>query len=334
MTLGDEPYVFHGAFTPDSVGLWTFRVDGWGDPIHTWRHAVEAKLDAGQGESELSNDLLVGAQLLERAATGVPRGQRDPLLAAAAALRAPGDPVSRAALALTPEIDELLTHYPLRELVTRGEQYGVWVDRPLARFGSWYEMFPRSTGGWDADGNPVHGTFATAAAALPRIAQMGFDVVYLPPIHPIGKVHRKGRNNTATAVPGDVGSPWAIGSDEGGHDAVHPQLGTIADFDKFVAAVARPGHGGGAGFGVAVRAGSPVGQAITASGSPNCRTAPSPTPRTRRRNTRTSTRSTSTTTPPASTTRCCAWCGTGWTTASRSFASTTRTPSRRTSGPG
>ena len=83
----------------------------------------------------------------------------------------------------------------------------------------------------------MHGTFATAAAALPRIAQMGFDVVYLPPIHPIGKVHRKGRNNTATAVPGDVGSPWAIGSDEGGHDAVHPQLGTIADFDKFVAAV-------------------------------------------------------------------------------------------------
>jgi starch synthase (maltosyl-transferring) len=130
----------------------------------------------------------------------------------------------------------LLTLYPLRELVTRGEQYGVWVDRPVARFGSWYEFFPRSTGGRDADGNPVHGTFATAAAELPRIAQMGFDVVYLPPIHPIGKVHRKGRNNTATAVPGDVGSPWAIGSDEGGHDAVHPLLGTIADFDKFVAA--------------------------------------------------------------------------------------------------
>jgi starch synthase (maltosyl-transferring) len=195
-----------------------------------------AKLDAGQGETELSNDLLMGAQLFERAATGVPRNRRDPLRAAAAALRTPGDPVTRAALALTPEIDELLTHYPLRELVTRGEQHGVWVDRPLARFGSWYEMFPRSTGGWDADGNPVHGTFATAAAALPRIAQMGFDVVYLPPIHPIGKIHRKGRNNTATAVPGDVGSPWAIGSDEGGHDAVHPKLGTIDDFDAFVSA--------------------------------------------------------------------------------------------------
>ena len=136
----------------------------------------------------------------------------------------------------------------------------MWVDRPLARFGSWYEMFPRSTGGWDAKGKPVHGTFATAAAALPRIAQMGFDVVYLPPIHPIGKVHRKGRNNTATAAPGDVGSPWAIGSDEGGHDAVHPQLGTIADFDKFVAAAEDLGLGGGARSGAAMRAGSPVGQ--------------------------------------------------------------------------
>ena len=121
-------------------------------------------------------------------------------------------------------------------MVTRGEQYGVWVDRPLARFSAWYEMFPRSTGGWDAKGNPVHGTFATATKALPRIAKMGFDVVYLPPIHPIGKVHRKGRNNSVTAAPKDVGSPWAIGSDEGGHDAVHPKLGTIEDFDDFVAA--------------------------------------------------------------------------------------------------
>ncbi|MBO0865149.1 MAG: DUF3416 domain-containing protein, partial [Mycobacterium sp.] len=171
MTMGEEPYVFHGQFTPDRVGLWTFRVDGWGDPIHTWRHNVVAKLDAGQGETELSNDLLIGAHLFERAATGVPRNQRRPLLSAASALRNPGDPVTRAALALTPEIDELLQHYPLRDLVTRGEQYGIWVDRPEARFGAWYEMFPRSTGGWDADGNPVHGTFATAQVALPRIAE-------------------------------------------------------------------------------------------------------------------------------------------------------------------
>ncbi|MGF2945342.1 maltotransferase domain-containing protein, partial [Mycobacterium sp. Lab-001] len=182
MTMGEEPYTFHGQFTPDQVGLWEFRVDGWGDPIATWKHGVIAKLDAGQGETELSNDLLVGAGLFERAAAGVPRARRDPLMAAAGALRAPGDPVTRTAPALAPEIDDLLTEHPLRDLLTRGEQFGVWVDRPLARFGSWYELFPRSTGGWDAGGNPVHGTFATTTAQLPRIADMGFDVVYLPPI--------------------------------------------------------------------------------------------------------------------------------------------------------
>lgn len=236
MTPGNTPDVFHGQFTPDAVGLWTYRVDGWGDPLSTWRHNVTAKLEAGQGESELNNDLLLGAQLLERAATGVPRQDRFPLIDAASRLREPGDPFARAGGALAVEVTDLLSHYPLRELVTRGDQFGVWVDRPLARSSAWYELFPRSTGGWDADGNAVHGTFATAAKALPRVARMGYDIVYLPPIHPIGKVHRKGRNNSVTAAPNDVGSPWAIGSDEGGHDAVHPQLGTIDDFDDFVAA--------------------------------------------------------------------------------------------------
>jgi starch synthase (maltosyl-transferring) len=236
MVAGRIPDVFHGQFVPDGVGLWTFRVDGWGDPIATWRKAVLAKLDAGQSETELSNDLLIGAELLERAATGVPRQQRAPMLDAAARLRAPGEPGIRAGAALTAEITGLLSEFPLRELVTRGDQYGVWVDRPLARFAAWYELFPRSTGGRDTEGVPVHGTFATAAKSLPRVAKMGFDVVYLPPIHPIGEVHRKGRNNTVTATPGDVGSPWAIGSKLGGHDAVHPELGTIGDFDDFVAA--------------------------------------------------------------------------------------------------
>ena len=236
MARGRNPDVFHGQFSPDQVGLWTFRVDGWGDPISTWRDAVVAKLDAGQGEEDLDNDLVVGAALLERAATGVPRADRDPLLAAADALRQPGDPLTRAAPALAHQLTELLDRYPLRELLTRGHQYGVWVDRPLARCSAWYEMFPRSTGGVDDRGAPVHGTFATAAEALPRIAGMGFNIVYLPPIHPIGAVHRKGRNNSVTAEPGDVGSPWAIGSADGGHDAVHPDLGTMDDFDAFVAA--------------------------------------------------------------------------------------------------
>jgi len=241
MREGDEPYVFHGQFVPDQIGMWAFRVDGWTDSIRTWRDAVVAKLDAGQGEAELSNDLLVGAELLDRAAAAMPRSGREPIVAAAAALRGPGDPVVRAAPALSDEISQLVSCYPLRDLLTRGQQYRVWVDRPLARFSSWYEMFPRSTGGWDSAGVPVHGTLATAASALPRIAEMGFDVVYLPPIHPIGKVHRKGRNNAAVAEPADVGSPWAIGSDEGGHDAVHPDLGTLDDFGQFVSSAGELG---------------------------------------------------------------------------------------------
>ena len=238
MSAGRTPDVLHGQFIPDAVGLWTFRVDGWGDPITTWRHAVSAKLDAGQGEEDLDNDLVMGAALLERAATGVPRAERAPLLEASEQLRRPGDPLTRAALALSHPITELLHRYPLRDLLTRGHQYGVWVDRTLARCSAWYEMFPRSSGGRDAKGAPVHGTFATAEAELPRIAGMGFNVVYLPPIHPIGTVHRKGRNNSVTAEPGDVGSPWAIGSAQGGHDTVNPDLGTLKDFDGFVAAAA------------------------------------------------------------------------------------------------
>ncbi len=239
MRLGRTPDVFHGQFAPDQEGLWTFRVDGWGDPISSWRQAVTAKLEAGQGEEDLDNDLMVGALLFERAASGVPRDERAPLLLAAQKLSEPGDPLTRAAPALAHQVTELLDRYPLRELISRGHSYGVWVDRPLARCGAWYELFPRSTGGRDAAGRPVHGTFATAAAALERVAAMGFDVVYLPPIHPIGTVHRKGRNNSVVSEPGDVGSPWAIGSAAGGHDAIHPDLGTMADFHKFVATASK-----------------------------------------------------------------------------------------------
>jgi starch synthase (maltosyl-transferring) len=137
--------------------------------------------------------------------------------------------------ALSPEVRRIMHEFPVRELITKGKPRKLWVDRKRAAFGSWYEMFPRSTGGVDADGHAVHGTFTTAAAALDRVARMGFDVVYLPPIHPIGRVNRKGPNNMLLATPADVGSPWAIGADEGGHDAIHPDLGTFDDFDAFVA---------------------------------------------------------------------------------------------------
>ena len=330
---GLEPDVFHGQFAPDRAGLWSFRVDGWGDPIHTWRHGLVAKLDAGQGEKELSNDLLVGAALFERAATGVPRQQRRPLLETAAALRTPGDPLTRTALALSPEVEALLDQFPLRELVTRGEQFGVWVDRPLARFGSWYEIFPRSTGGWDADGKPVHGTFATATAALPRIAEMGFDVVYLPPIHPIGEVHRKGRNNNPTAAPGDVGSPWAIGSADGGHDAVHPSLGTIDDFDAFVAAARELGMEVSLDLALQCAPDHPWArdhrQWFTV--LPDGTIAYAENPPKKYQDIYPLNFDND---PAVYTTRCCGSSGIGLTTASSSFGSTIRTPSHRTSGPG
>ncbi|HEY0636274.1 MAG TPA: alpha-1,4-glucan--maltose-1-phosphate maltosyltransferase [Pseudonocardiaceae bacterium] len=222
---------------PDAEGLWTFRVEGWGDPWSTWLHTVRTKIDAGQGPAELANDLESGARLLEWAARRPSqRANRTLLAGAVTALRDERATLStRVGPALTEEIGRLLHADPLRELVTRGTTHRVWVDRRRALYGSWYEFFPRSTGGWDSTGRAVHGTFTTAAKELERVAAMGFDVVYLPPIHPIGEVNRKGRNNTLTPAPEDVGSPWAIGSADGGHDAVHPLLGTIDDFDAFVA---------------------------------------------------------------------------------------------------
>ncbi|NLU83946.1 maltotransferase domain-containing protein [Rhodococcus sp. HNM0569] len=236
MVPGTELDTFHAVFTPSVPGPWTFRIEGWGDPVSTWKHAIEAKVAVGQGPGELANDLELGARLFERAAEGVPRGDRPTLLAVAASLRSGREVPDAIAPAFASDVTEQLRAYPLRELVTRGAVHRVVVDRPRALFGSWYEFFPRSTGGRDDVGRPVHGTFATAAADLPRIAAMGFDVVYLPPIHPIGEVNRKGPNNSLTPGPGDVGSPWAIGSAAGGHDAVHPELGTHHDFEQFVSA--------------------------------------------------------------------------------------------------
>ncbi len=241
MTPEYEPDVFNATFVPNLPGAWTFRVEGWSDPIATWRHAVEAKLSVGQSAADLDNDLELGARLFERAAQAVPKATFEKLRAVAAALRSDEQLPARVAPAFSEEVAEILRATPLRELVTRGQQHTVQVERHRALYGSWYEFFPRSTGGWDAEGRPAHGTFTTATKELSRIASMGFDVVYLPPIHPIGEVNRKGRNNSLTAEPGDVGSPWAIGSKDGGHDAVHPALGTEADFAEFVAAAGQLG---------------------------------------------------------------------------------------------
>ncbi|HWB36230.1 MAG TPA: alpha-1,4-glucan--maltose-1-phosphate maltosyltransferase, partial [Rugosimonospora sp.] len=231
---------WHGTIQPDAPGSWTFAVEAFSDPYLSWRTAIVKKIDAGQSAADLANDLEVGARVLDRAAALCPSGDAAAVTDAAKSLRdTDASLVDRVEPAL--ELAELLWAYPVRDLVTRADEYRLAVDRKRALFSAWYEMFPRSEGIVVAGGKPQHGTFATAAHRLPGIAAMGFDIVYLPPIHPIGKVNRKGRNNALTAAPGDVGSPWAIGSDEGGHDAIHPQLGTLADFREFVAAAAKLG---------------------------------------------------------------------------------------------
>ncbi|MEV8087889.1 maltotransferase domain-containing protein, partial [Streptomyces nigra] len=216
--------------TPSAEGLWTFHVEAWSDPVATWRHTARIKVPAG---IDVGLVLEEGGELYERAAAGVPDpSERSALLAAAEALRDDSlPPVSRLSAAFAANVDAVLGRYPLRDLVTASEALPLLVERERALFGSWYEFFPRS------EGTPErpHGTFETAARRLPAIAAMGFDVVYLPPIHPIGTTFRKGPDNTLSAGPDDVGVPWAIGSPEGGHDAVHPDLGTIEDFDRFVA---------------------------------------------------------------------------------------------------
>ncbi len=227
-------------------GHWHFRIEAWGDPIATWFHDAGIKIPRGMDADLMCEE---GARLFERAARAVrpnacPQngdngrcGHRAALLEVAARLRDEAvDPRARFAYAKLPEVERMLLAHPLRDLLTRSPKHRIVVHRRRALFGSWYEFFPRSEGAHvGEDGQMKSGTFATAARRLPAIAEMGFDVVYLPPIHPIGRTNRKGRNNTLVAEPGDPGSPWAIGSEEGGHDAIHPDLGTIEDFDAFVA---------------------------------------------------------------------------------------------------
>jgi starch synthase (maltosyl-transferring) len=228
---------WHATVSPTSQGMWAYAIEAWGDPASTWRHNVEVKIEAGQGTADLANDLEDGARLLLRAARNAPAAGRPALQAAAAALRDDSlDLYHRVGPALAEEVRELLHEYPVRELLTRSPRYTVWVDRPRALFSAWYELFPRSEGAEVyGDGRPArHGTLADASKRLPHIAEMGFDIVYLPPIHPIGRDNRKGPNNALLAGPDDPGSPWAIGSAEGGHDAIHPELGGFGEFDEFV----------------------------------------------------------------------------------------------------
>jgi starch synthase (maltosyl-transferring) len=221
---------WQGTFTPDRVGMWTFTVEAWTDVFRTWRSELEKKITASQ---DVSSELLEGAEHVASAARTAKFGDaRSTLTKTAAHLRdASVDQTVRAGAALAPGLLAIMEdQFRPRSITRYARELRVWVDRERARFAAWYEMFPRSTG----PDEHTHGTFSTAAEALDRIAELGFDVVYLPPIHPVGTSNRKGKNNSLTPTPDDPGSPWAIGGPAGGHTAVAPELGTIDDFDRFV----------------------------------------------------------------------------------------------------
>ncbi len=223
---------------PDREGRWTFRVEGWSDLHGTWEHAALIKVPAGQ---DLELVFEEGARVLERAqgVPGVGEEDRQTLADAVRALRDTGiDPPERLQAGTSPAVHRVLARHPLRDLVTASPSYPLLVQRERALFSAWYELFPRSEGAHvdPATGQWVSGTFAQTAQRLPAVRDMGFDIVYLPPVHPVGRTARKGRNNTLTPAPDDPGVPWAIGSEEGGHDAIHPDLGTFDDFDDFVQA--------------------------------------------------------------------------------------------------
>jgi starch synthase (maltosyl-transferring) len=224
-----EPLVndrWRGAFEVTETGQYRYTLQAWVDGFKSWRDRLEKKLAAGQ---EVALDLLAGAQIVEQAAKRASGKDRRTLGKFAAELRAANDEAGDSPI--SEDLAALMDKYPDRRwAVTYDKTLCVEVERMKARFSTWYELFPRSCGKAGQ-----HGTFRDCEERLSYVASMGFDVLYLPPIHPIGRSFRKGRNNELVPAADDVGSPWAIGAEEGGHKSIHPQLGTLADFERLVA---------------------------------------------------------------------------------------------------
>jgi len=223
--LGNDRWT--GCFVVDALGLYEYRVIAWVDHFLSWRRDLARREDA----EDIRVAALVGAQLAEEAAQRADAGDRDLLRDWAARLRQSGAPQALKALSLDETFAALAMRHPDRRYACSSDPLQLRVDPVHARFGSWYELFPRSA----ADEPGRHGTLRDVEARLPYVAAMGFDILYLPPVHPIGRINRKGRNNALVPEPDDVGSPWAIGADEGGHKSIHPDLGTLEDFRSVVA---------------------------------------------------------------------------------------------------
>jgi starch synthase (maltosyl-transferring) len=220
-----------GDFPVEEVGVYAYAIEAWVDRFATWRRDLRKRVDAGQ---DVDVELMLGAAMLRAAAKNAPRSDSARLLQRAEGLSKSDWPqATRADIAFEETSLELMQRYGDRGPVTRYDHgQRVTVDRERAGFSAWYELFPRST-------SPVpgeHGSFRTTIDRLPYVAGMGFDVLYLPPIHPIGETNRKGKNNAERGRPGEPGSPWAIGGKAGGHTAIHPELGTVADFKALISA--------------------------------------------------------------------------------------------------
>lgn len=215
------------------IGFYEYRVLGWSEPFRNWHLGFVKKSDSG--DDKIGVELEIGADLVEAAAERADGVDRNTLLGYAGFLRDHSrDLLQKVALARESRFYNLVMTYPDRSLQTKSSRHLLLVEREKAFFSTWYEFFPRST----APCGTRHGTFRDAMGLLPEIAGLGFDVVYFPPIHPIGRVFRKGKNNSLVAGEGDVGSPWAIGAAEGGHKSIHPELGDLDDFKALIAAAA------------------------------------------------------------------------------------------------
>jgi starch synthase (maltosyl-transferring) len=228
MTLLNNDH-WWGEFRVPEQKTYVYRLEAWVDRFATWRRDLEKRYE---GKQDVALELRVGAEMLREAADNAPAGDAESLIRHADALEKAWPAGERAEIVFEKALDELMQRYAPREPITEYDSgQCIAIDRHKARFSTWYELFPRSTG---ADGK--HGTFKTVQSWLPYIEKMGFDVLYFPPIHPIGKTHRKGKNNDPKGKKADPGSPWAIGSALGGHDAIHPELGTLEDFRELVKA--------------------------------------------------------------------------------------------------
>jgi starch synthase (maltosyl-transferring) len=217
-----------GSFVPDREGIWTYEVGAFTDHFATWHDEVSRKRAAG-GE-DLSSEVIEGAELLRSARPGAALIEGQRIDAALKTIEGDVDLETKLDTILSPRLLEAVERDPERRDFVTGDPLRLEVERERARFGAWYELFPRSFGGFDG-----------VREQLPRLAELGFDVIYLPPIHPIGRKNRKGKNNSLTAGPDDPGSPWAIGSELGGHEAIDPSLGDVASFEALVGAAREQG---------------------------------------------------------------------------------------------